>query len=160
MRFERQRRHVIDLLFTLVLFAVFAVLSLLIVMIGANAYKSTAARMDDNYTTRTALAYITEKVHQYDNADSICLTQIEEVPALSLTETIQDTRYITYIYYYGGHICELFTRAEDKPALKQGTALIEAQGLWMETETDGSFKLTVTDRSGNRTQTYVRPVCG
>ena len=55
---SRNQKHFIDVLFTLGLLCVFAASALAVVLIGAHVYKTTAADMDANYTTRTSLSYI------------------------------------------------------------------------------------------------------
>ena len=70
----RQRQnHFIDVLFTLGLLCVFAASALAVVLIGAHVYQSTAADMDANYTTRTSLSYVAEKVRQHNESGSISL---------------------------------------------------------------------------------------
>ena len=62
------RRHVIDLLFTLALFCVFAASALLVVLIGADVYESSARGMDRNFGLQTSLHYVAAKVRQNDAA--------------------------------------------------------------------------------------------
>jgi len=71
--------------------------------------------MSVNYDSRTAVSYIMEKVRQSDTADSISLTTLEDVPALCMLSKIDEDTYCTYLYYYEGHLKELFMR--------QGTSL-------------------------------------
>ena len=59
---SRNQKHFIDVLFTLGLLCVFAASALAVVLIGAHVYKTTAADMDANYTTRTSLSYIAKEI--------------------------------------------------------------------------------------------------
>ena len=61
---ERQQRHIIDILFVLALFGIFALSAIFLITIGANIYGKTMNNMERNFDTRTALAYITEKVRR------------------------------------------------------------------------------------------------
>ena len=54
---SRENQHMIDILFVLSLFCVFAVSSVVIILFGAHIYRSTVSQMDDNYTARTSIAY-------------------------------------------------------------------------------------------------------
>ena len=63
--FGAQKGHVVDFLFTLALFCVFAASALMVVVIGANVYRQTVRGMDSNYDSRTSLTYLTEKVDVY-----------------------------------------------------------------------------------------------
>lgn len=65
------RRHVIDLLFTLALFCVFAASALLVVLIGADVYESSARGMDRNFDLQTSLHYVAAKVRQCDAAGAV-----------------------------------------------------------------------------------------
>ena len=65
-RFHEQV-HITDLLFSLGLLCLFTISSLTVLLIGAHVYKQTALDMKTNYTTRTALTYVAEKVRQHDS---------------------------------------------------------------------------------------------
>ena len=63
---QTYQQHMIDILFVLSLFCVFAVSSALLILFGADIYKKTVQQMENNYSTRTSIAYITEKIRQSD----------------------------------------------------------------------------------------------
>ena len=91
MEVGREKRHVVDFLFVLTLFFVFAISTLFLVIIGANVYKKTVDNMTINYNTRTAYAYLTEKIRQNDQEGAIEIGTLEGNPAIILTEEIDDT---------------------------------------------------------------------
>ncbi len=91
---ENQQKHIIDTLFVIALFCLFALSAIFLITIGANIYGKTVNNMEDNFNSRTALAYITEKVRQSDNADSISAGTFQECPALVITSRIEDTEYM------------------------------------------------------------------
>ena len=106
---QKQEKHfIVDILFVLALFGVFAVSALALVTIGADVYQHTVEDMGVNYESRTAVSYIMEKVRQNDTADSIFLTDLENVPALCMLSEIDEETYCTYLYLYDGHLKELF----------------------------------------------------
>ena len=107
---ENQQKHIIDTLFVIALFCLFALSAIFLITIGANIYGKTVNNMEDNFNSRTALAYITEKVRQSDNADSISAGTFQECPALVITSRIEDTEYLTYLYEYNGYIKEIMVR--------------------------------------------------
>ena len=87
---QKQEKHfIVDILFVLALFGVFAVSALALVTIGADVYQHTVEDMGVNYESRTAVSYIMEKVRQNDTADSIFLTDLENVPALCMLSEIE-----------------------------------------------------------------------
>mgnify|MGYP002244176654 FL=1 len=67
---ERQR-HMTDQMFLVILFAVFAVCAFSLSMIGANIYSHTASVMNEDYEERIDISYVTEKIRQWDEKDSI-----------------------------------------------------------------------------------------
>ena len=68
---EKQQRHIIDIFFVIALFCLFALSAIFLISIGADIYGKTVTNMEDNFNTRTALAYITEKVRQSDKDGQI-----------------------------------------------------------------------------------------
>lgn len=60
----KQKNHVVDLLFSLALFCVFAASALTIVIMGADVYQKSVNDMNRNSTIRTSLSYLSEKIHQ------------------------------------------------------------------------------------------------
>lgn len=110
---QKQEKHfIVDILFVLALFGVFAVSALALVTIGADVYQHTVEDMGVNYESRTAVSYIMEKVRQNDTADSIFLTDLENVPALCMLSEIDEETYCTYLYLYDGHFKRTFMRKE------------------------------------------------
>ena len=87
---RQHQNHFIDVLFTLGLLCVFTASALAVVLIGAHVYQSTAEDMDANYTTRTSLSYMAEKIRQHDVSGSVSMGKIEDRDALILLETIED----------------------------------------------------------------------
>ena len=74
---QKQEKHfIVDILFVLALFGVFAVSALALVTIGADVYQHTVEDMGVNYESRTAVSYIMEKVRKPTVLTSICMTDI------------------------------------------------------------------------------------
>ncbi|MBD5548797.1 MAG: DUF4860 domain-containing protein [Lachnospiraceae bacterium] len=107
---EKQPKHIIDTLFVIALFCLFALSAIFLITIGASIYGRTVNNMEDNFNNRTALAYITQKVRQSDNADSLSIGTFHECPALIITSRIENTEYCTYLYEYNGYLKEIMLR--------------------------------------------------
>lgn len=112
---EREKHFIVDVLFVLALFGLFAVSALILVTIGANVYKRTVDDMSANYETRTSVSYIAEKIRQNDtlslsSEDGISITELSREPALLLEQDINGEAFYTYLYYYDGYLKELFVR--------------------------------------------------
>ena len=108
MNTEREKKHIVDILFVLALFLVFTLSTLTLVLFGANIYQNTVNSMEDNYNARTVCSYISEKFRSNDSAGDISVGSIDGQPSLILNQEINDASYSTYIYEYDGYLRELF----------------------------------------------------
>ena len=115
------RKHSTDILFVLVLFLVFTSSALAVILLGARVYQSTSSRMESNYNVRTALAYVSEKIRQNDESGAVSLCELDGIPALTLSQRMGDTSYITYLYFQDGALKELLTEASREVSAEQGT---------------------------------------
>lgn len=108
MNTEREKKHIVDILFVLALFLVFTLSTLTLVLFGANIYQNTVNDMEDNYNARTVCSYILGKFRSNDSCGDINIGSIDDKPSLILNQEINDTSYSTYIYEYDGYLRELF----------------------------------------------------
>ena len=76
------------------------------------------------YNVRTALAYVSEKIRQNDESGAVSLCELDGIPALTLSQRMEDTSYITYLYFQDGALKELLTEASREVSAEQGTAII------------------------------------
>lgn len=133
MRFQNHNRHIIDLIFPISLFFVFAASSLAVVILAANIYSSTTGRGREDDQTRIALAYLTEKFRQNDAGGTASLEEIEGIDCLAFTSYYDHMEYVTYIYDYDGELKELFMKKGTQIALKNGKDILPVEDLVMET---------------------------
>lgn len=157
MKSKRNASHMIDMLFTLGLLLVFAASALAVVLIGAHVYKTTAANMDTNYTSRTSLSYAAEKIRQHDESGSIFTGKVEDEDALILLETIDGKEYATYIYEDDGMLKELFTDKNTSVQKKLGDAILEVQNFTIEALEGGFIRFTATDKENHTLSLLIHP---
>ena len=151
----RRYIHTIDVVFALVLFCAFAMSLLLVLMTGARAYRGIRDNMEETYTGRTCLSYIATKLRHYDETGAVSVGELDGVPALCLAETSGDGAYVTYLYFYDGYICELFTDPSFVLTAEAGTRLMEAGGLTFSQVSEGLVVLSCTDVDGDSSQLMV-----
>lgn len=144
-----QHRHVIDFIFPIAVFFVFAASSLAVLILAANIYSSQTAEADNNYAARTSLSYINEKIRQNDADGGISLQTIEGQPCLALESFLGDASYITYIYEYDGMLKELFIRSGIDISLSAGKDIMEVWDFSISEPEDGLLCFTSTDAKGN-----------
>lgn len=133
--------------FTFALLSCFAVLSLLIVLLGANVYRSVETASGRNETARTALSYIAGKVRSFDAKDMIRVDALPEGDVLVLGGLYGGVRYDTYIYESGGYLCECFARADRGLDKNLGDSLVESYGFSADLA-DGDLTVSIKDQTG------------
>ncbi len=152
---KKQKHFMVDFIFTLSLFGVFAVSALLVVVIGANVYRSTVSTQEANAVKRISLAYIAEKIRQNDASGNIRVGDVEGEPALILDSTYGDDTYSTYIYTYEGSLRELFVKSSAEPALMAGQAITDVSSFSIEQASEQLYRITVSDEQDNILSMYV-----
>ena len=122
MRRRQFQSHTVDFLFTLSLFCVFAVCAFLVVSMVIKVYRSTARYLEDTYSARTALSYVTDE--------------------------IDGSIYETYIYPDGGYLCELVVRQGTEVFASMGQQILQAEDFAIEDLGEGFLRFTVPDSRG------------
>ncbi len=90
--------------------AVFALMALLTVVLGAGVYRSVATRAENNHSLRSAITYVTGKLRSIGEGGEVRIEKTEVGSgALVLAEQIGDEWYETRIYAYGGRLYEVFS---------------------------------------------------
>ena len=107
MNSAKREKSVIDTIFVFMIFGILMLCALFVVLFGAKIYKKTAHDMDVNFNSRTALAYVTEKVHQHDKKDCVEVMINDGRPVLKLKQYVNDDEYCTYLYDDEGYLKEL-----------------------------------------------------
>ena len=117
--FETERRHKIDSVFVLLIFALFAASLLMVLLLGAQNYKTVADLNEATYDRRVCVQYIAAKVRHNDEAGSVFVadyydpdkTAMGGMPALYLRQQTGGETYDTRIYFYDGYVRELFAES-------------------------------------------------
>ena len=160
MKKEYKFRHNVDSLFAMVLFFLFAVLTLYVAISGAVAYKNITRSEDERFNKFTALHYITTLLR--NNPDS--RTEVIEkdvTQILSLEREENGSVYCTYIYCFDNMVRELYFEKGTTLPLDGGEGITAAKSLNFSADDsllDGSgnllLKITQTDMTGETTTAY------
>lgn len=164
---KQERHFVVDILFVLALFAVFTVSALVLVTIGADVYQHTVQDMSQNYDSRTAMAYITEKIRRSDcllenGQPAAELGTLENQPALMLTDDINGEYYTTYLYLYDGWLKELYIRQDSYPGenvAEAGQNIMKLRTLEYRQISDNLLSVSMTTPDGETKQLYLSLHC-
>lgn len=103
-----RRSHSIDTLFVITLLGLFLIFLLMMLLFSTQAYRTAVEGNQENNNLYTASAYITEKFRQHDSSQSVSLDTLDNLPAFCMTDTIDGTSYVTYIYLLDHQLKELF----------------------------------------------------
>ena len=147
MKFQRKQKHMVDLIFPVSLFFMFALCAVTVLLLAARIYQSTTEHSSLNYTARTGLSYISEKIHQNDRGGQVRIGSLEGEPALIMEQEYEEGTYYTYIYAYENSIRELFLKKGGHADLSAGTKILNVKEFSME-QTDEqllSFHCTTED---------------
>lgn len=155
MRFNTNKKHMIDLLFPVTLLFVFAVSSLTVILLAANIYQTVTKSASLHYSARTSLAYVSEKIHQNDAGGAVSLGTFDGTDALILQQTIDGNAYYTYIYEYENNLMELFVKDGVEASLSAGHIILPTADFTMEELKDGLFRFSCTDADGQSAATIV-----
>ena len=103
----KNKTHSINVLFMLILFTLFAVLSVLLIIVGSNVYKNIVDSQEENGTSRNMLSYVTNKVR-------LCTGEvfIEEKDGVKVLVVEIDSQE-TLIFFKDGEIREATISAGD-----------------------------------------------
>ena len=147
--------HRIDSIFIMLLFFLFALTAFVLIMIGVRQYKATANAMDYNYEIRTVTSYLREKTRQNSSNSSISIETIDGTNALCLKNTLNNTIYNTYIYYYDGSLREMYLQEGTPFTLNLGQQIVTISGFDMVKTDDGLIIVTISDSFGGTTDMYL-----
>ena len=139
-----RKQHTIDIVFALSLFCVFAVLSLFVVVMGANVYRGISSEMTAGYHMRSSLVYMTEKVRQAGGADGFSTAEVDGGDALVLPSSANGKDYETWIFVSGDKLMDA----------AYGQPIMELSGLRLSREGD-LLRIGVTDTLGNEFESAV-----
>lgn len=152
---KKNEKHIVDILFVIALFCIFAVSALILVLIGSNVYRKTVHNMDSNYNSRISVAYITEKIHQFDEADSIEIGTLDGTDALILKTSTDICNYNTYIYMNNGYLKELFASENAALSLESGQDILPIHDFHLKKIKDKLYEFTIVTDSEDTYTLYI-----
>lgn len=168
---NQERHFIVDILFVLALFGVFTVSALMLVTIGSEVYRHTVEDMGSNFESRTAVAYITEKIRQNDNVitdssnnttQNISISTLAGEPALMLSQVIDGETYCTYLYLHDGYLKELFMRSGSylgDNTLAAGQNIMELTDFVLEQASDNLLSIQLGTPGGESHEMFISTHC-
>lgn len=129
--------------------AVFALMALLTMVLGASVYRSIVDRAEVNHEARTVMAYVTGKLRAAQGEVRLEMTETG-ADMLVLAEEIDGAAYETRIYAYEGRLYEIFADAGLAFAPEEGQAIATLEAFSVTAE-NGMLRLSM--RAGGQDYT-------
>ena len=115
--------------FVLLLLAVFAAMSTLLVTLGAQVYRGTVERANVNNEARILSAVVRSSLWAEDGLGSVLVEEQDGVKALCVVSDYDGERYVKRLYCHGGMLWESFTSSEYDFDLTDGESICAAQSF-------------------------------
>lgn len=145
-----KQNHSIDILFALGLFGTYAILSVLLLLVGSNIYTGIIETSEGNTQVRISLSYIVNKIHNHDQEDTVFLEVRNGVTLLIMEETYDGEVYQNIIYFHEGAIKEALVNKNSTFDFSFGDKIIEVEKFEMEEKlVEGLLYFNVTDKNGS-----------
>ena len=119
-------QHSMQGVFVFVLLGLFAVMSTLMVLLGAQMYRNTVDHATANNEGRLLGSYVRSMIRAQDAADAVQTQDHDGVKTLTMLEDLDGDEYVTMLYCYDGWLYEQFTSRTDEFEPEAGTAICKA----------------------------------
>lgn len=154
----KEQHHSITSLFSVLLLLMFAGSAFLLILFGSHIYQRGTEKLDENYTIRTAVAYVSEKIRHHEERECISMQNLDGFPALRLKENIDNDTFYTYIYFYDHTLRELFIRQDILPAPEMGNVIVELADFSITESPAGFLTVTAVTDGGSSLSELLYPV--
>lgn len=145
----KTRKHYVDIIFIVVLVAMFALSSVTLAMLGVKVYK-TASTDTSSQTLSTASLYFAQKIRQCDNRGSVRTATLSgKVPALVVSSTAGGKNLETWVYVHDGKLKEVTVTKGNKVNPSFGQDVMSLKSVDFEIVDDELLKITMTVK-GNK----------
>ena len=151
-------QHSMQGVFVFVLLGLFAVMSTLMVLLGAQMYRNTVDRAAANNEDRVLGAYVRSMIRAEDAADAMETGEYDGVKTLAMREDLDGEVYVTWLYCYEGQLYEWFTSDDGYFNPTSGTAICPAQRFEPRLE-NGLLTVDMTNAKGVRETVRVALRC-
>lgn len=135
-------------MFTFVLVALFAVLSLLLAVIGIDVYQQVLQSADSNNQARASLNYVANKIRTGDAQGQITLEERDGLSVLVVGDPVSPGYDLSF-YYYNSSLMEQYGQMEEDFHPEYGEALVQLDAYQVTEPEPGLFAFSVTTTDGN-----------
>jgi hypothetical protein len=122
--------------------------ALVLVSIGAGAYDKVLTNVENNSELRLPLTFISNKLHQSDEFNSVVLIDKEGTTALVLKSKDKASKYENWIFVYDGNLCELLIKSGDAFKWEDGIVVMPVEKFKMQLESKDLIKIESFNSKG------------
>ena len=144
----KSRSHGINMIFPLILLCVFVLCAVTLILFAAGVYRLSASQESENYSTRTSLSYLTEKIRQ-GNGEAV-VDSFGDGDAIVLFEEDGGQVFKTWLYVHDGTLRELFIAEGTGAGPESGTEVMELDAMDVEARGDNLLYVRC-EKAGLRT---------
>lgn len=155
MRFFHRKEHIIDMIFPIILFFLFVGCAFLFIFLSSTSYQNTMKIAQSNHEARTVFLYLSQKIHQSDEFNSIRIGRFDGRDSLVIEQTFDSKYYQTYIYEENGMLCELFAQKGIDISASDGKEIIPISNFSMQKVKNGVFSFSYLSKQGTPLQTVL-----
>ena len=119
-------QHSMQGVFVFVLLGLFALMSTLMVLLGAQMYHNTVDLSTMNNEGRVLSAYVRSMVRAQDASQAVTVEEYDGIPVLTMRETLDVGGFVTMLYCYEDHLYEWYTSEGNDFTPASGTAICPA----------------------------------
>ena len=148
---NEQKKNSWSTLSALMMLSLFSIAILFALLSGAGVYSRLTKQTQVHYDSRTTIQYIATKIRQASSSDAVNVSSFHGKDALCITQSIDNTDYITRIYCYDGYLMELFTIDADGFSPEDGEKILPAEDLRITCQ-DSLVVITLTNADGSARQ--------
>jgi len=141
-------RHSIPTAFIFLLIGLFALMSLMLTLLGTRVYRHIADTSAQNGDSQIVLNYIVNKVRTCDAQDAVRVETHNGFATLCLYEALDGDPYVTYIYAYNGYLWEQFSQVPQPFEPEKGERLTPVLSLAFALTPSGLLQTTIETNAG------------
>ncbi len=129
------RKHSMQNILVFLIFSMFAILSLILIVVGIKFYDNIADKSEDNTQLRNSCVYIENKIRSNDKVGGIEVVDVDGTNVLLLTSE-NGTEYRTAIYQKDGYIMECLLNPANGINTDFGDKIAKADGMTISRDGD------------------------
>ena len=140
--------HVTGGLMSFVLVAVFAVMSMLLVAVGIQAYQGIIGNAEGNQDLRSSMSFVANQIRTADISGNIQVSEYGGASMLTIGQDELSPGYELRVYLYQGALMEQLYDSSDDFNPEYGDVIANAQGFNLRWADKNLLEMSVTTAGG------------